>query len=213
VTGPMGDPLVADDAAPLGRRALGYIADVATVATWLWALSIAHVAFWMRWSDDVAVGPWGEQFIPAVSFTILFVIYQVLFVSRTGTTPGHDLLRLQVLSATTGKRPTFGSALARGLLVGLIWLMPQVWPAVVLAALIGVSGLRSSEGRMFHDELSHTTVVLRLVPDLEPGQTVEEAEKHRRQQFLPRMVNPFQINSMQLFRHPHLRRIDDDPED
>jgi len=213
VTDPAGDPLIAYDAAPIGRRALAYAADVATVATWLWALSIAHVAFWMRWSDDVAIGPWGEWFIPAVSFTILFVIYQVLFVSRSGATPGQDLLRLQVFDATTAKKPTFGPALARGLLVGLIWLMPQIWPAVVLVALIGVSGLRSTEGRMFHDELSHTAVVLQLVPDLEPGQTVEEAEKHRRRQFMPRMVNPFQINSMQMFRHPHLRGIEDDTED
>jgi len=213
VNEPLGDPLVAEEPAPIVRRALAYAADLATVGTWLWALSISHIAFWLQWSDERAYGPWGEYFLLTITFVPLFIAYQAIFTAKSGATPGQDLLRLQVVDARSGARLPLGTAVGRSCFVGLIWLFPWVWPALVLAAVFALSGARDPHVRMLHDHLCRTSVVLRLVPQLEPGQTVEEAEAKRKSQFMPRMANPIQITPMQQFRHPHLRPGDPDEDE
>jgi uncharacterized RDD family membrane protein YckC len=204
------DPLVAEEPAPPGRRALAHAADLATVGTWLYALALTRVAFWLQWSDDHPFGPWGEWFIPTLTFVVMFVVYHSIFVSRSGATPGQDLLRMRVVDRTTGERPRFSRALGRAILLGGVWMFPGWWFGVLCTLVIGATVLTDPERRMIHDHLAGTSVVLRLVPDLEPGQSVEEAEEERKRHFMPRMVNPLQIAPMQLFRHPHLRRLRDD---
>jgi uncharacterized RDD family membrane protein YckC len=208
------DPLIVDEPAPLGRRALALGVDLATVGTWVWALSITHIAFWLQWSDERAFGPWNEYFLATLTFVVSLVIYETVFISRSGATPGQDLMRIRVVDADAGTdaAPRFGSSLVRGLLVGGVWMFPWVWPGVVLTLLMGLSSLTDPYRRGFHDHLSGMIVILRLVPTLEPGQTVEEAENERRRQFLPRMVNPIQITPMQMFRHPFLNKPDDEPD-
>ena len=210
---PLGDPLVAEEPAPLGRRAAAYAVDVAAVGTWMWALSITHIAFWLQWSDDRAVEPWGEWFLVTVTFVAFFVAYVAIFTWKVGATPGQDLMRLHVVDARTGGRIGLGRAFGRALFVGLIWLVPWVWPGVLLALMIGASGWRDPHGRMIHDHLCHTTAVFRLVPELEEGQTIEEAEAVRRRHFMPRMANPIQITPMQMFREHERRQSDGDDED
>lgn len=202
----MNDPLVAEQTAPLSRRALAHAADLATVGTWLWALSISQIAFWLRWSDDRAVAPWGQWFLAALTFSVLFVVYHTAFVAKVGATPGQDLLRIREVDRATGGRPRFGNALVRAAILGGVWMLPWWWPGILCTLAIGISGARDPEGRMLHDHLAGTAVVVRLVPELKEGQTVEEAEAERRRQFSPSLVNPLQITPMQMFRHPHLRR-------
>lgn len=209
----MNDPLLAEQTAPLSRRALAHAADLLTVGTWLWALSISHIAFWVHWADDRPVAPWGEWFLVALTYSALFVVYHTAFVAATGATPGQDLMRLRVVERDGGGRPRFGRALGRAVILGGVWLIPWWWPGALCTIALGVSGARDPEGRMFHDHLAGTTVVLRLVPELKEGQTVEEAEAERRRQFTPGLVNPFQIMPMQMFRHPHLRGRRDEADD
>lgn len=206
------DPMFTDEPAPLLRRAAALGADIATVGTWVWALSISQIAFWLQWSDDRAFGPWNEYFLATLTFVVSLVIYEALFISRSGATPGQDLLRIRVVDAHTGGLPGLGHSLVRGSIVGGVWMFPWLWPGALLTLLLGVSSLGDPHRRGFHDHLSHTTVIVRLVPDLEPGQTVEEAEAERKAQFLPRIVNPLQITPMQMFRHPHLRKPGEEPD-
>lgn len=204
MTDSLGDPLVAEEPAPLQRRALAYLADMVTVATWIFALSIVKAAFWLGWSDDWVVGPWGRWFLLTVTFVATFVAYQALFIARTGATPGQDLMRLRTVDAEQGGKPPASRALIRSLLIGCIWLAPWVWPGVLVAAVFALTGLTDPHGRMIHDHLSRTSVVIRLVPETEPGQSIDEAEANRRRHFMPRFVNPIQITPGQMFRHPHL---------
>lgn len=188
--------------APLSRRALARAVDLVTVFAWTWALSVAHVLYFVpRWSDDVAPGPWGRFFLIGMSIAVLSLVYEVAFVSRTGATPGKDLMRLRVVDAATGARPTVGQALRRALPFGAAWAVPGIWGVVPVTAALGATAAPSADRRAVHDLLGGTAVVT-VVEAPPAGQTVEEAEAERRSHFVPRFVDPIQVLPSQVFRHP-----------
>lgn len=201
------DPFaVPGERAPLGRRAAARLVDVAAVGVWVWALSIAHILYFIpRFSQDLDPSPWGRTFLFLVSFVVLYVVYEVLFTSRTGATPGKDLMRLQVVDDRTGSVPTSSQSVRRALPLALVWMVPGAWPAVPLTAALAAPGARGT-GRGVHDVLSGTRVVLVPEAEPEPGTTVEEARAQRRSDFMPRFVNPLQLVPSQMLRHPWLQR-------
>ena len=192
----------------LRRRAAARAVDLTTVFTLIWALATIRVLFHIPlWSDDIAPSPWGRSFLFVVTFTLAYLVYEVVYVSQTGATPGKDLMRLQVLDSSSGALPSLDQAVRRALPLTAIWLVPAVWLGAPLTAALGATGLPdTSHFRTIHDRFSATRVV--HVPDLdpEPGTTHEEAEAERRRQFVPRFVDPIHIVPSQLLRHPHLRR-------
>lgn len=199
---PFGPP---PEPAPLSRRIAARAVDALAVAVWVWALSVAHILYYIpRLSKDVDPSPWGEMFLFLVSFVVLHVVYEVVFTSRTGATPGKDLMRLQVISVDCGS-PTSSQALRRALPMGLVWLVPGTWPAVPLSALIAAPGARGT-GRGVHDVIAGTRVVHVPEEAPEPGTTIEDARAQRRRDFTPRFVNPLQLMPSQMLRHPWIRR-------
>ncbi|WP_195210388.1 RDD family protein [Actinomarinicola tropica] len=200
------------DPAPLGRRVAARAVDIAAVAVWVWAASIAHILYFIpRFSQDLDPAPWGRAFLFLVTFVVFYVAYEVLFTSRTGSTPGKDLMRLQVLDAHSGGLPSPGQAVRRALPLALVWLVPGAWPAVPLTAALAAPGARGT-GRGVHDVLSGTRVVLVPEEEPEPGTTIEDARAQRRRDFTPRFVNPLQLVPSQMLHHPWLQRRRDGDE-
>lgn len=187
-----------------GRRVLARVADILTVVVWVWALSVAHVLLHLtRWSDSITPEPWGGTFLFALTVAAVSIGYEVAFVSRTGSTPGKDLMRLKVLDAHTGERPTVAQATRRALPFALVWLIPPTWLVIPATAALGATGLADRRGgRTVHDLFASTRVVHQLELEVEPGRTVEEAEAERRRGFTPRFVDPIQLLPTQIFRHP-----------
>jgi uncharacterized RDD family membrane protein YckC len=187
-----------------GRRAVARLVDILTVLTWVWAMSVAQILFHLpHWSNDIAPSPWGEAFLFGITVAILYTLYEVSFVSRAGATPGKDLMRLKVLDVHTGEPPSVRQAVRRSLPLSMVWLIPPAWVALPLTAALGATGLADRRnGRAVHDLLGSTLVVQQLELEVEPGDTIEDAEAERRNHFMPRFVDPIQLLPSQLFRHP-----------
>lgn len=214
------DPaLVPTAPAALGRRALARAVDIATVVAWVWAMSVAHLLYYVpRWSDDVAPEPWGRFFLIGMSIAVLAVVYEVAFTTRTGATPGKDLMHLRVVDAQTGATPTLAQAVRRAVPLAAVWAVPGLWGAVPLTAALGATAAPSADRRAVHDLIGGTLVVAAVADEPRPGQSREEAAAERRSHFMPRFVDPIQVLPSQIFRHPGAPRpggpglADDDPD-
>jgi uncharacterized RDD family membrane protein YckC len=215
------DPtLVPTAPATLTRRAMARAVDMATVVAWVWAMSVAHLLYYVpRWSDDVAPEPWGRFFLIGMSIAVLAFVYEVAFTSRTGATPGKDLMHLKVVDASTGATPSLTQALRRALPLGAVWVVPGIWGAVPLTVAIGATAAPSAGRRGLHDLVGGTSVVAVAPDEPRPGQSREEATAERRSHFMPRFVDPIQVLPSQIFRHPGAPRpggpglADEEPSD
>ncbi|MBK5224430.1 MAG: RDD family protein [Acidimicrobiia bacterium] len=189
------------------RRLAARVLDVLTVATWMWAMSIARILFHLaEWSDDVDVGPWGTSFLLAATFVVLYSAYEVTFVARTGATPGKDLMHIKVIADRDGSPPTLAQAVVRALPLVGAWLVPVWWGGAAVTAAVGGSGVADGERRRgIHDLLAGTRVV--YSPEVHPPDLdVAEAAAERRSHFIPKFVDPIQIIPHQMFRHPGMPR-------
>lgn len=185
------------------RRLAARLVDAVAVTTWVFALSIAHVFFHLPlWSDDVNPEPWGNWFLLTITLVVVYAAYEIAFIAKVGATPGKDLMNLQVVDATTGQRPTIGQAVRRWLPIGLVQPIPAAWVGGLFTLLFGASGFADPERRTIHDRLANTRVIAKELPD-DPK---EQAE--RRQQFVPRFIDPLFVfrsvakNPRALRRHP-----------
>lgn len=189
--------------ASLVRRAGARAVDMLTIAAWVWAMSVAHLLYYVpRWSDEVTPSPWGRLFLIGMSIVVLAAVYEVAFTWRTGATPGKDLMRLKVVDAATGATPSFAQAVRRSLPLAAVWAVPGIWGAIPLTAAIGATAAPGARHRGIHDLFGGTTVVTAEVEDPRPGQSREDAEAERRSHFVPRFVDPIQVLPSQIFRHP-----------
>lgn len=189
--------------ASLIRRLVARAVDTVAVATWMFALSVAHIFIHLQlWSDSVAPEPWGNWFLATITFVVVYALYDIAFTTRTGATPGKDLLGLKVVDTDTGLPPSLSAALIRWLPFGVLQPVPPAWLAVVLSGLVGATGFAHTERRALHDRLSGTQVVRKELPDTEEGRLA------RRRAFTPRFVDPIAVyrmarsNPRGLRRHP-----------
>ncbi len=198
--------MVVTEMATMGRRLVARLVDVVAVVTYVFALSIAHIFIHLQlWSDTVAPEPWGNWFLMTVTTVVVYAIYDIGFTTRTGATPGKDLMAIQVVDASTGGRPSLGQAFRRWLPHGLVQPIPMIWLAAIATGVLGATGLLSSRRQSLPDRLANTVVV-----DKAPPATAEEASIRRRS-FMPRLVDPTAVfrlarNNVSLSR----RRPDDD---
>ena len=193
------------DLAPMWRRLMARIVDVTAVATWLFALSIAHIFLHLQlWSDTVTPEPWGNWFLVTMTFFVCYAAYEIVFICKAGATPGKDLLRIRVIDHYTGATPTAGQATRRWLLPGIVQPIPGGWPAAVLTAVWGSTALADPDRRSVHDRMAGTRVVMAT-----PSDDPEDDEHRRRRDFSPRIINPLQVyklardNPAALKRHPN----------
>jgi uncharacterized RDD family membrane protein YckC len=176
---------------PMWRRLMARLVDVVAVATWVFALSIAHVFIHLQlWSETVAPAPWGNWFLATITFTLVYALYEIVFISRTGATPGKDLLGIKVVDAATGGVPSLGQAARRWFLPGIVQPIPGAWIGGVATLVWGSTALFDPERRTVHDRLADTRVMSK-----EPPRDDDERER-RRQQFTPRFIDPFAVFRM-----------------
>lgn len=190
-------------AAPLLKRAGARLIDVAVVLTWVWALSITQVLFYIpRYAPNTSVGPWGKSFLFLASFVVFYVIYEAVFLSITGVTPGKDVLNLRVVNNEDLEPLTTAQAIRRSLPMTLVWLVPYWWLAGLFNAALGLTAVSSPEKRMaWHDHLANTRVVF-YDATLAPGVDTEEARREKMMDFVPRFTSPVQVLPSQMLNYP-----------
>lgn len=172
----------------LWRRLAARTVDVITVGTWMFALTTVYVLFHLQlWSETIAPEPWGTWFLVAMTFTVLFAVYEILFTCRTGSTPGKDLFHLQVVDHHTGARPTFGQATRRWFLLGIAQPIPSALIGTLVTLGLGATALVDGDRRALHDRLAGTRVIEKARPES------TEEQQDRRRQFMPRFFDPLAV--------------------
>jgi len=154
--------LPADEVGPpaeVVRRVVARVADAATIFFLMWALSLLRV-FWFipSWSDDVDPDPWGRAFVATVTFVVLYVVYEVVFLHwNKGQTPGRDWMDVRVV-AHGGGDPSVPTALTRAFLPAAAMLLAPLWLAAVAVGALGASAW-GPRRRSLPDLAARTTVV------------------------------------------------------
>lgn len=142
------------------RRIAARVVDAATVATILWVLVVLRVLWFVpaltaRFQPD----PWGRGFVATISFVVLAVVYESVFVSRSaGQTPGMDLLCVRVVGPGDEGATGATRAVARVLPLLAVPVVRPAWAAVALLAACGAS-LAVPGRRPVLDVLTGTIVV------------------------------------------------------
>lgn len=191
--------------ASLGRRLVARAVDTVAVLTWMFALAIAHVLIHLQlWSDSVTPEPWGNWFLATFTFIVLYALYEIAFITRTGSTPGKDLMGVQVVDHQTGTPPALGKSIIRWLPMGLMQPIPLVWLGALLTGVIGATGFAHPERRAIHDRLAGTRVVVKDLP------ATEEDREARKRAFTPRFIDPFAVFRLARSNPEALRRRPDD---
>ncbi len=169
VADPMGDLAsgVGATQAPLWRRGLARLVDLATVFFVLWTLVVLQLLWFMHeLSIRVDPAPWGRAFAPLVVFVVLSAVYDVVFLRwNAGQTPGKQLMRVRVVHRSDGGSLSAGRALARWLLPGAALLIWPLWAGLAAVAVTAVSIPVGLHRQALHDHLADTTVVVYDDPD------------------------------------------------
>jgi uncharacterized RDD family membrane protein YckC len=173
---------------PMWRRLAARVIDMVAVATWVWTLAIAHIFIHLQlWSNEVTPEPWGNWFLTTITFVVCYAAYEIVFVSRTGATPGKDLMGLQVVDAATGGRPSANQAARRWFLPGIVQPIPGAWIGAVLTGIWGLTAFVDPERRTVHDRLAGTRVATKAPP------STDEEREARRRSFRPRLIDPLAV--------------------
>lgn len=169
-----------DEAAAWWRRLIARALDVLVVFFVLLALVVTGI-FWYMGDlvDAYNPEPWGDMYVPSITFTVMYLLMEVMFLPRGGQTPGKATMSITT-EAMDGGRLSHPRAALRWLLPGLVFgfvLLPYpIIGAVVLAALYAPALL--PERRTVHDYLAGTRVTDR---------EETEHEREEREQFEKRL--------------------------
>jgi uncharacterized RDD family membrane protein YckC len=107
--------------------------------------------------------------VSSAVWVVVFVAHETWLVHRTGSTPGHKMAGLVIVSRRTGLPPSTGRSFARALVLGLLLYIPLLWPFLTISMLM----MRHNDtGRGWHDLAGGTLVV--ADPTLDP-----EAQRQR----------------------------------
>lgn len=152
---------VTSSGAPLWRRVVARLVDMASVFFVLWFLVVVQVLWFMREAADrYAPAPWGRAFAPLCAYLALYAAYEAVFLHwNRGQTPGRQLLGIRVVDARDGSDPSTGRVLARWLVPALALVVRPLWAGPLLLALTAVSLPFGTRRRAVHDLIAGTTVV------------------------------------------------------
>lgn len=116
----------------------------------------------------------GLILLSSAIWIVVFVIHETWLVHRTGTTPGHVMAGLVIMSRTTGGPPTTARSFLRALALGLLLYVPPLW-IITLPMLLAMR--HNDTGRGLHDYLAGTIVV--ADPALDPETQRQRAMRMR----------------------------------
>ena len=150
-------------ARPLGalhRRLVARLLDALTVFAILFALVVVRVFWYMdSLSDSIQPDPWGRGFVATVTFVALFAVYETVFVSQRGQTPGKDAMKLKVVGHDDDQPPNAIRAALRWALPGALCLVHPIWLAALAVTATGATALAPGR-RAVHDLIAGTRVVV-----------------------------------------------------
>lgn len=157
---PDGDP-VEDSSRPiLGaiyRRAVARALDMFTVLF----IEFAIVLLGLWWvmdaiSTNVDPQPWGRAFAATVLYVVVAAIYEILFLTTRGQTPGKDLLNLKVVDRATGEAPSLAMSVRRTAPFLVLRMVPGAFlGSLVVGAMCPVGSSRLS----IADRIANTMVI------------------------------------------------------
>jgi uncharacterized RDD family membrane protein YckC len=162
-------------AAAFWRRVLARLLDSLAVFWIEFALVVMGAAFWVApLTDRIHPGPWGRAFVATITYAVFLVIYEVVFITANGQTPGKDLLKIKVVRVVDGETPTLNQALRRSLVHAALCVVPKAWLASLAQFAVGLTSLRSPMRRSLADHVAGTQVVYFDNPIPRPRATLWE---------------------------------------
>jgi uncharacterized RDD family membrane protein YckC len=147
--------------AALWRRGTARAIDMVTVFFVLWALVVSHV-FWFMGdlSDRVDPSPWGRAFVATLTYLVMYIVYEVVFLTRSmGQPPGRDVMKVRVVPLSGSGQLGAARAAGRWLLPGVFLVVPPVW--LGLSLVLGPAAITAllPRRRGLHDRVAGTVVV------------------------------------------------------
>jgi uncharacterized RDD family membrane protein YckC len=99
----------------------------------------------------------GTVFASLIVSALTFILYDVIFVSTMGTTPGKMILGMRLVNSRTGQKPSFGPALVRwGFPIGLGYITCGLgYILIVISPFFDNTG----QLRGWHDKAANTLVI------------------------------------------------------
>lgn len=99
----------------------------------------------------------GSLFASLVVSALTFILYDVIFVTAMGTTPGKMILNMRIVNSRTGQKPSFGPALVRwGFPIGLGYITCGLgYVLIVISPFFDNTG----QLRGWHDKAANTVVI------------------------------------------------------
>jgi uncharacterized RDD family membrane protein YckC len=122
--------------------------------------------------------PWGRSFVAMLMYSLVASVYEVVFLSIRGQTPGKDLLDLKVVVRGTVDHPSWSTSVLRVLPIAVLRVVP---PPLVGACLVGVLGVSSPidrDRRGLHDLLAGTIVISFDADEDDIDEPVPEIDRH-----------------------------------
>ena len=142
------------------RRLAARLLDQLTVLTVQFILTIGFLFGVIGdLTDRYHPSPWGRSFVALIFHIILTAIYEIVFITRRGQTPGKDLLKLRVVCDDNGTLPSWRRAALRFAVPGLLRLVPGVALSELAILLSGATVPGSPQQRALHDMVAGTHVV------------------------------------------------------
>lgn len=160
------------------RRAAARVVDLVTVLFINLALVLGGLAAVVdrastRWSPE----PWGRAFVATVTYSIILLVYEVVFLALRGQTPGKDLFNLKVVEAATFSRPRWWVALIRTLPIVGARIVPGALAGTLAIGVLGVATPFGARRRGLHDRLARTIVISFDSTAMEPETVAEPIDR------------------------------------
>jgi uncharacterized RDD family membrane protein YckC len=159
---------------PLGalwRRAAARALDMMAIFWLQFAFAVLLAGFGVPLRVHGTPEPWGEAFVGYLVYISLFALLETVYLVRRGQTPGHELLKLKVVDATTGAHPTLPQVLRRSLVLWLLRLIPGGFAMYGAAAIYatGLPALVDPRRRRTLGDLLGGTIVVSYDATVEEG--------------------------------------------
>lgn len=152
------------------RRVVARALDMMAVFWLLFAFVVVGIAFWVRpLTDHFHPSPWHRALVATVTYALLLVVYEVVFLVHRGQTPGKDFMRIKVVRSSDGANPTVNQAIRRSLTDSLLTLVPTIWLAGLAQVVIALPGLTEQRRRTLGDRVAGTQVVYYDDPEGRPA--------------------------------------------
>ena len=100
---------------------------------------------------------YGTFFVASLLGSAVFLAYEVVQVAVWGQTLGKRMVGVKVVNAARGGLPTWGNAVGRGAIPGLVWLIPWIGPLAALLCYLSLTWDRVYQG--WHDKTGGTLVI------------------------------------------------------